>query len=64
MDRWDLLVLLGVLTVGTGLYLLAPWLGVSVAGVLVLAVGLVGAVTREKADATRELIKAKGGERS
>ena len=62
MDRYDVLVLLGVLLVCAGLCLLAPWLGLTAAGVLVLAVGLVGAVAREKADATRDLI-AKGGER-
>lgn len=63
MDRFDVLVLLGVLTVGAGLGMRSPWLGVVVAGLIVLGVGLVGAVAREKADATRELIKSKGGER-
>ncbi|WP_340382303.1 hypothetical protein U5640_36335 [Streptomyces sp. SS7] len=63
MDRFDVLVLLGVLLVCAGLCLLAPWLGLTVAGALVLGVGLVGAVAREKADVTRELIKTQGGER-
>ncbi|MDX2623842.1 hypothetical protein PV356_30765 [Streptomyces sp. WI03-5b] len=43
MDRWDVLVLLGVVVTGTGLFLLAPWLGVTVAGVVLLAVGVAGA---------------------
>lgn len=63
MDRWDVLALLGVLMVGCGLGLLAPWLGLTVAGGIVLAVGLFGALVSEKTDATRELLKAKGGER-
>ncbi|MFJ8863623.1 hypothetical protein ACIRD8_35050 [Streptomyces sp. NPDC102451] len=43
MDRWDVLVLLGVIAIGTGLFLLAPWLGVTVTGVVLLAVGVAGA---------------------
>jgi hypothetical protein len=62
VDRFDVLVLLGVLMVCAGLWLIAPWLGLTVGGAVVLGVGLVGAVAREKSDATRELI-AKGGER-
>ncbi|MFJ3705040.1 MULTISPECIES: hypothetical protein [unclassified Streptomyces] len=43
MDRWDVLVLLGVTVTGVGLFLLAPWLGVTVTGVVLLAVGVAGA---------------------
>lgn len=63
MDRFDVLVLLGVLTIGTGLGMRWPWVGVTTAGVIVLGVGLVGAALSVKAAATRELVKAKGGER-
>ncbi|MEU6952081.1 hypothetical protein [Streptomyces sp. NPDC045714] len=43
MDRWDVLVLVGVSLVGLGLFLLAPWLGITVCGVVLLAVGVAGA---------------------
>ncbi|MEU7348346.1 hypothetical protein ABZ778_31475 [Streptomyces bacillaris] len=43
VDRWDVLVLLGVALVGLGLFLLAPWLGVTVAGAVLMAVGVAGA---------------------
>lgn len=43
MDRWDVLVLLGVIATGTGLFLLAPWLGITVTGAVLLAVGVAGA---------------------
>ena len=63
MDRWDVLSLLGVLGLGIGLGLLAPWLGVSVAGLVLLGIGLGGAVYAEKAARVKELIdaKTKGG---
>ncbi|WP_159024726.1 hypothetical protein [Streptomyces sp. CB02613] len=43
MDRWDVLVLLGVALTGMGLFLLAPWLGITVCGLVLLAVGVAGA---------------------
>ncbi|MEU3268941.1 hypothetical protein [Streptomyces bacillaris] len=43
VDRWDVLVLLGVALVGLGLFLLAPWLGITVCGLVLLAVGVAGA---------------------
>lgn len=43
MDRWDALVLVGVGLIGFGLFLLAPWLGVTVTGLVLLAVGVAGA---------------------
>ncbi|MET9204107.1 hypothetical protein ABZW38_02895 [Streptomyces bacillaris] len=43
MDRWDVLVLVGVIFVGLGLFLLAPWLGITVTGLVLLAVGVTGA---------------------
>lgn len=43
MDRWDVLVLLGVSLLGLGLFLLAPWLGITVCGLVLLAVGVAGA---------------------
>ncbi|MFJ9885944.1 hypothetical protein ACIQRW_08785 [Streptomyces sp. NPDC091287] len=43
VDRWDALVLVGVGLIGLGLFLLAPWLGVTVAGLVLLAVGVAGA---------------------
>ncbi|MGW0545375.1 hypothetical protein ACWD0D_34530 [Streptomyces griseoincarnatus] len=43
VDRWDVLVLLGVTLVGLGLFLLAPWLGITVTGTVLLAVGVAGA---------------------
>lgn len=61
MDRWDVLSLLGVLGLGVGLGLLAPWLGVAVAGLVLLGLGLGGAVCAERADRVQELIDAKKG---
>ncbi|WP_168713542.1 hypothetical protein [Streptomyces sp. A0642] len=49
MDRWDVLVLLGVSATGTGLYLLAPWLGITIAGLVLLAVGVAGAHSANRA---------------
>ncbi|MFB7171096.1 hypothetical protein ACFCYM_09775 [Streptomyces sp. NPDC056254] len=51
MDRWDVLALAGVLLLGAGLYLLAPWLGIAVPGAVLLAVGLGGAISAERAPA-------------
>ncbi|MFE9737331.1 hypothetical protein [Streptomyces sp. NPDC006477] len=44
MDRWDVLALLGIAGLGTGLGMLAPWLGVAVAGLVLLVVGIAGAL--------------------
>ncbi|WP_405710072.1 hypothetical protein OG264_16045 [Streptomyces xanthophaeus] len=51
MDRWDTLALLGVVLLGTGLALLAPWLGITAAGLVLLAVGLGGAIAAERTPA-------------
>lgn len=51
MDRWDALALLGVVLLGAGLFLVAPWLGVTVTGAVLLAVGLGGAIAAERAPA-------------
>ncbi len=53
MDRWDLLALVGVVLLGTGLALLAPWLGISVAGALLLAAGIYAGEHYGRADAER-----------
>lgn len=47
MDRWDLLVLVGIALLAAGLYLLAPWLGLATAGLLLTAAGLAGATRAE-----------------
>lgn len=54
MDRWDVLGLLGIALLGAGLALLAPWLGVAVAGLALLAVSITGAVITERATATHD----------
>ncbi|MFJ2002170.1 hypothetical protein [Streptomyces chartreusis] len=61
MDRWDVLALIGIVLLGAGLWLLAPWLGLTVAGAVTLAVGLFGSVIAEKAAARQELINAQKG---
>ncbi|MFM9563259.1 MULTISPECIES: hypothetical protein [Streptomyces] len=61
MDRWDVLALLGIVLLGSGLWLLAPWLGLTAAGGVLLVVGLGGSVFEEKAAARQELIDAKRG---
>ncbi|MGW4030757.1 hypothetical protein ACWEFL_15795 [Streptomyces sp. NPDC004838] len=43
MDRWDVLALLGTALLGTGLALLAPWLGIAAAGLVLLALAAAGA---------------------
>lgn len=48
MDRWDVLGLLGVLLLGTGLALLAPWLGLAAAGLVLLALAVTGALGAER----------------
>ncbi|MEW2635253.1 hypothetical protein AB0903_27315 [Streptomyces sp. NPDC048389] len=61
MDRWDVLALLGIVFLGSGLWLIAPWLGLTVVGGALLVVGLGGSVYAEKAAARQELIDAKRG---
>ncbi|NEB00614.1 hypothetical protein [Streptomyces sp. SID13726] len=66
MDRWDVLGLAGVLLLGGGLGLLAPWLGIASAGLVLLTVAVCGAVAAQGAAARERLAKAveaaKGGE--
>jgi hypothetical protein len=61
VDRWDVLALIGTVLLGSGLWLLAPWLGLSVAGGVLLVVGLGGSVVEEKAAARQKFIDAKRG---
>ncbi len=48
MDRWDVTAVLGIVLLGIGLSLLAPWLGLSVAGTVLLALGITGAISAER----------------
>jgi hypothetical protein len=50
LDQWDLFALLGIVMIGLGLGLLAPWLGVSATGALLLAAGVIGGIRTERAD--------------
>lgn len=59
MDRWDVLALLGLAALGAGLWLIAPWLGLTVVGTVLLVVGLGGSVMAEKAAARQALIDAR-----
>jgi uncharacterized membrane protein len=43
MDLFDILVFIGILLLGIGLWLVAPALSLSVVGALLLLVGLLGA---------------------
>lgn len=61
MDLWDVLALLGIVGLGAGLWMLAPWLGVSVASSVLIAVALSGSILSEKAAARQALIDAKKG---
>lgn len=61
MDRWDSLALIGITGIGVGLGLLAPWLGIAVAGLVLLALAVTGAVIAERAARTAELIEARKG---
>ncbi|WP_436772058.1 hypothetical protein [Yinghuangia sp. YIM S09857] len=49
MDRWDVLAVVGIVLIGVGLGLFAPWLGVTAAGVLLLAGGIGGGLLAERA---------------
>lgn len=61
MDRWDVLALLGIVLLGAGLWLITPWLALTVAGGALLVIGLVFSVLEEKAAARQALIDAKKG---
>lgn len=66
MDRWDVLGLVGLVLLGGGLGLLAPWLGFAAAGAVLLVIGVCGAVAAQRRAgraALAEAVKAKGGER-
>ncbi|MFD4320119.1 hypothetical protein [Streptomyces sp. NPDC058548] len=47
-DPCDFLALLGIVLLGTGLGMLAPWLGMASAGLSLLALGVAGAVSAER----------------
>lgn len=60
-----MLGLAGVLLLGSGLGLLAPWLGVAAAGLVLLAVAVSGAVASQRQAAREQLaeaVKSRGGE--
>lgn len=61
MDRWDVLALLGVVLLGAGLALLTPWLGIAVAGAVLLALAVAGAVAAERAPAPAPAADQNGG---
>lgn len=60
MDLWDWLALAGIVLLGAGLALLAPWLGLAVTGALLAAAGVVGGNLAERA-AQRDRSKGGGG---
>lgn len=43
LDRWDGVVVLGLGLLGVGLWMRAPWLSLTVVGVLVVAFGVAAA---------------------
>ncbi|MCY0919616.1 MULTISPECIES: hypothetical protein [unclassified Streptomyces] len=49
MDRWDVLALLGTLLLGAGLALLSPWIGLTAVGLVLLSIGIFGALAAERA---------------
>ncbi|WTW96593.1 hypothetical protein OG216_25930 [Streptomycetaceae bacterium NBC_01309] len=51
MDWWDVIAAVGIVLIGVGLSLFAPWLGVTAAGVLLVAGGIVGGTLAERAPA-------------
>ncbi|MGW1035017.1 hypothetical protein ACWD4Z_22875 [Streptomyces antibioticus] len=66
MDRWDTIGLVGLVLLGGGLALLAPWLGVAVAGALLVAVAVCGAVAAHRQEVREQLaaaVREKGGDR-
>ncbi|WP_432135862.1 MULTISPECIES: hypothetical protein [unclassified Streptomyces] len=60
MDRWDVLTLIGCVCLGVGLWLLAPWLGLTVVGVTLLTIGLSGSVLSERTALRRQIADARG----
>lgn len=63
MDRWDVLGLVGLVLLGGGLGLLAPWLGLAVAGSVLLVLAVCGAVAAARAAARQELAAAAAKEK-
>lgn len=61
MDLWDVLSLLGVVLLGAGLWLIAPWLALTVCGGVLFLLGVGGSVVAERAAARQELIDVKKG---
>ena len=60
-----MLGLAGVLLLGGGLGLLAPWLGIASAGLVLLTLAVCGALAGERQAAREQLVnavKSKGGE--
>ncbi|MFD9064194.1 hypothetical protein ACFVZ3_22025 [Kitasatospora purpeofusca] len=60
MDLWDWLALVGIVLLGSGLALLALWLGLAVTGALLATAGVVGGNLAERAD---QRDRTKGGGR-
>ncbi|MEU9972337.1 hypothetical protein [Streptomyces sp. NPDC051014] len=58
MDRWDAIGLLGLVLLGGGLALLAPWLGLAAAGLVLFTVAVCGAVAARRAAAREQLVDA------
>lgn len=50
MDGFDMLAAAGVIILGVGLGLLAPWLALAVVGAIMIATGIVGARTAARSD--------------
>ncbi|MGI5443814.1 hypothetical protein ACQEV4_42680 [Streptomyces shenzhenensis] len=66
MDRWDVLGLVGLVLLGGGLGLLAPWLGLAAAGAVLFTVAVCGALAAHRQEERGLLAAAavqKGGER-
>jgi hypothetical protein len=57
LDRWDALALLGIAGLGAGLGMLAPWLGVAVAGLVLLVVGIAGALSEARTACTSDQLQ-------
>lgn len=65
MDRWDTIGLVGLVLLAGGLALFAPWLGLAVAGSLLFAVAVCGALAAQRQEAREQFAAAlneKGGE--
>ncbi len=50
MDIWDGIATLGLVLVGVGLWMVAPWLSLTVAGALLILAGVRGSVLAARAD--------------